>query len=221
MDTKGLLKELEQLGSEKVRKQNTKQGAHENQFGVKLGEIRKIAKKEKKSNALAMKLWETGNIDARMLAILVMKPNDLTNEELLGLASSIKFTRISDWLDSYVLKNHPNREQIREDWMNSSNPMVARSGWSLTYQIIQKSPKDLDLVSILDWIDRDLENAPPEVQWTMNFALTYIGIESAKLRRRAIQIAERVGLYKDYPTAKGCTSPYAPIWIGEMVSRQK
>lgn len=221
MDTKGLLKELEQLGSEKVRKQNTKQGAHENQFGVKLGDIRKIAKKEKKSNALAMKLWETGNIDARMLAILVMKPNDLTNEELLGLASSIKFTRISDWMDSYVLKNHPNREQIREDWMNSSNPMVARSGWSLTYQIIQKSPEDLDLVSILDWIDRDLESAPPEVQWTMNFALTYIGIESAKLRKRAIQIAERVGLYKDYPTAKGCTSPYAPIWIGEMVSRQK
>jgi hypothetical protein len=24
----------------------------------------------------------------------------------------------------------------------------------------------------------------------------------------------------DYPTAPGCTSPFAPAWIGEMVKRQ-
>ncbi|MFL2433585.1 MAG: DNA alkylation repair protein, partial [Vicinamibacterales bacterium] len=23
-----------------------------------------------------------------------------------------------------------------------------------------------------------------------------------------------------YPTSKGCTSPFAPIWINEMVGRQ-
>ena len=27
------------------------------------------------------------------------------------------------------------------------------------------------------------------------------------------------GVYRDYPVSKGCTSPYAPIWINEMVSR--
>jgi hypothetical protein len=25
---------------------------------------------------------------------------------------------------------------------------------------------------------------------------------------------------KDYPTSPGCTSPFAPIWITEMVRRQ-
>ena len=53
MNTKDLLKELEGLGSERVKRQNNKQGAHENQFGVKLGDIRKVAKKAKKSNPLA------------------------------------------------------------------------------------------------------------------------------------------------------------------------
>ena len=52
MNTKDLLKALEELGFENVRKQNNKQGAHESQFGVKLGDIRKVARKAKKSNPL-------------------------------------------------------------------------------------------------------------------------------------------------------------------------
>ena len=221
MNTRGLLKELEELGSEKVRRQNNKQGAHENQFGVKLGDIRRVAKKAKKSNPLALELWETGNIDARMLAILLMEPKKLSNQDLLELAGSIKFTRVSDWLDSYVLKDHPNKDEIREDWMNSPNPMVARSGWSLTYQKIGKSPDELDLKGILDRIENDLASSPPEVQWTMNVALAYIGIHSEKLRGQAIRIGESVGLYRDYPVSKGCTSPYAPVCIEEMVSRKQ
>ncbi len=35
-----------------------------------------------------------------------------------------------------------------------------------------------------------------------------------------IAIGEMLGIYRDYPVSKGCTSPFAPIWIGEMVRRQ-
>ncbi|MGW4178679.1 hypothetical protein ACWEJJ_24850, partial [Streptomyces rubiginosohelvolus] len=31
---------------------------------------------------------------------------------------------------------------------------------------------------------------------------------------RAVGIGERLGVLKDYPTSPGCTSPYAPEWIG-------
>ena len=221
MKTQDLLKELEALGSEKVRRQNAKQGAHENQFGAKLGDIRKVAKKVKKSNPLALELWETGNIDARMLAILLMEPEKLSKVDLLELAGSIRFTRVSDWFDSYVLKRHPNKDEFREDWMNSPNPMVARSGWSLTYQNIGESPDELDLAGTLDRIENDLASSPPEVQWTMNLALTYIGVYSEELRGRAIRVGERVGLYKDYPVSKGCISPYAPVAIEERVNRKQ
>jgi hypothetical protein len=39
-------------------------------------------------------------------------------------------------------------------------------------------------------------------------------------RQRALNIGERLGIYRDYPVSKGCTSPFAPIWINEMVRRQ-
>lgn len=38
--------------------------------------------------------------------------------------------------------------------------------------------------------------------------------------KRALAIGEKLGVYRDYPVSKGCTSPFAPIWINEMVRRQ-
>ncbi len=82
MTLKEAITRLKTLGNERMRAQNTRHGAGGNQFGVRLGDIRKVAKKIKTDHALAMKLWETGNIDARLLAILVMEPGKLTAAEL-------------------------------------------------------------------------------------------------------------------------------------------
>ncbi len=65
-----------------------------------------------------------------------------------------------------------------------------------------------------------MADALPETQWTMNGVLAAIGIHHVKLRKRAIAIGEKLGVYRDYPCSKGCTSPFAPIWINEMVKRQ-
>ena len=42
----------------------------------------------------------------------------------------------------------------------------------------------------------------------------------AKLRKRAIAIGEKIGLYRDWPVAKGCIPPYVPVWVDAMVKRQ-
>jgi 3-methyladenine DNA glycosylase AlkD len=54
----------------------------------------------------------------------------------------------------------------------------------------------------------------------MNHCLAQIGIEHPDHRARALAIGERLGVFRDYPTPRGCTSPYAPTWITEMVRRQ-
>jgi len=59
-----------------------------------------------------------------------------------------------------------------------------------------------------------------KVQWTMNNTLVAVGIHFPRHRKRAIAIGEALGIYRDYPVSKGCTSPFAPIWISAMVSRQ-
>jgi 3-methyladenine DNA glycosylase AlkD len=83
-----------------------------------------------------------------------------------------------------------------------------------------KSPEGLDLSALLDRIEAELGTAAPEVQWTMNCCLAEIGIHFPEHRKRALAIGETNSVYRDYPTSKGCTSPFAPIWITEMVRRQ-
>jgi 3-methyladenine DNA glycosylase AlkD len=211
---------LKSLGDEKVRAHNEKFGAGANQFGVKMGDIRKIAAKIKTNDPLALALWDTGNVDARFLAILLMNPKGLSRDAMDRMVRSLDFVHVADWLNSHVVKNHPDKESLRQSWMADDDRWAARAGWSLTSERIAKNPDGLDLQALLDRIDSEMANAPPEIQWTMNSSLATIGIHFPKHRKRAIAIGEKLGIYRDYPVSKGCTSPFAPIWINEMVRRQ-
>jgi len=214
------LDRLKALGNEKMRAHNTKWGAGDNQFGVKHGDIRALAKKMKANRELAMPLWQTGNADAQLLAILLIEPTALSAQDVDRLVRSISFAHVADWLVSYVVKPHPDKETLRREWMASSDRWAARAGWSLTAERVAKHPDGLDLPALLDRIESDMANADPVVQWTMNSTLAEIGIHAPALRTRAIAIGEALGIYRDYPVSKGCTSPFAPIWINAMVSRQ-
>jgi 3-methyladenine DNA glycosylase AlkD len=214
------LKQLEALGNVKVRAQNAKGGAGDKQFGVQLGDIRVLAKKIRTDHALALSLWDTGNVDAQFLATLLIEPKKLSAEAMDRMVRSIAFVRVADWLNSYVVAKHPDKETLREDWMAADDRWAARAGWHLTAERVAKNPDGLDLPALLARIESEMADAEPEVQWTMNSTLAEIGIHVPKLRKRAIAIGEKLGIYRDYPVSKGCTSPFAPIWINFMVSRQ-
>ena len=214
------LRQLEALGDPAVRAQNAKRGAGDKQFGVKLGDIRALAKKIKTNHELALSLWKTGNVDAQFLATLLLQVDLLSADELERLVKSVSFSWVAEWLHSYVVKEHADKETLRQKWMTSDDRWAARAGWQLTAGRVAKSPDGLDLVALLDRIESEMGTAVPEVQWTMNACLAETGIHFPKHRKRAIAIGEKLGVFRDYPCSKGCTSPFAPIWINEMVRRQ-
>lgn len=219
------LRQLESLGNAGVRAQNAKSGpwgsgAGDNQFGVSRGDLRNLAKKIKTNHDLALALWKTGNIDAQFLATLLLQVKLLSADELERMVKSVTFPWVAEWLHSYVVKEHADKETLRQKWMTSADRWTARAGWQLTAGRVAKSPEGLDLDALLDRIEKEMGTAAPEVQWTMNCCLAEIGIHFPKHRKRAIAIGEKLGLYRDYPCSKGCTSPFAPIWINEMVRRQ-
>jgi 3-methyladenine DNA glycosylase AlkD len=220
-----VLKQLKSLGNEGVRAQNAKSsmlgsGAGDNQFGVPRGEVRKLANKIKTNHELALALWKTGNVDAQFLAALLIDVKRMSADEMERLVKSTTWIWVADWLYSYVLKDHADKETLRKKWMESGDSWTARAGWQLTAGRVAKSPEGLDLAALLDRIEKEMASVPLEVKWTMNMCLAEIGIHHPKLRKRALAIGEKLGIYRDYPVSKGCTSPFAPIWIGEMVRRQ-
>lgn len=225
MSMEEAMRQLKSLGNAGVRAQNAKSGplgngCGDNQFGVKRGDLRKLADKIKTNHELALALWKTGNVDAQFLAVLLIKPQDLSEGELEQMVKSVSWMWVADWLHSYVTKAHAGKETLRQKWMTSDHPWTARAGWQLTAGRVAKSPEGLDLLALLDRIEKEMGSAAQEVQWTMNACLAEIGIHFPKHRKRALAIGEKLGIYRDYPCSKGCTSPFAPIWINEMVRRQ-
>jgi 3-methyladenine DNA glycosylase AlkD len=224
MNTQDVLDQLRALGNETMREINAQNGAGDNQFGVKKSDLRTLAKNLAKTikvnPELATALWETGNIDAMFLATLLMRPQQIHLDALDKMVRSVTYPHLADWLATHVVKVHPEKETLRQRWMESDDAMAARAGWSLTTERVLKNPEGLDLNTLLDRIEREMGDAPEVQQWTMNYCLGEIGIHFPEHRERAIAIGEKLGVFRNYPTSKGCTSPFVPLWVAEMVKRQ-
>jgi 3-methyladenine DNA glycosylase AlkD len=216
-----VMAKLRDLRNDMIYKHNAKRGAGDNQFGVKSTDLRALAKQIKADPELTEQLWESGNLDAMLLATLIMKPKQMSVDDLNRLVGSVSYFHVADWLSTNVVKLHPQKESQRERWMNSGHNMTARMGWSLTTERVIKKPEGLDLNGLLDRIETQMGNAHEDVQWTMNYCLAEIGINFPEHRARAIAIGEKIGAFRDFPASKGCTSPYAPIWIAAMVGRKR
>lgn len=212
-----VMAELAALEDPRVRAVNDPRG---DDHGVNLSELRALAKRLKTQHDLVRQLWETGDTAARLLAILICRPKAFEPDELDTMLRAARAPKVQDWLVNYVVKKHPYSEQLRLAWSTDPDPMVAAAGWMLTTERVRKNPDGLDLAKLLDVIEADMKDAPDRLQWAMNESLGHIGIEHPEYRARAIDIGERLQVLADYPTSRGCTSPFAPIWIAEMVSRQ-
>jgi 3-methyladenine DNA glycosylase AlkD len=212
-----VMADLAVLEDQKTRAVNEKRG---DDHGVNLGELRALAKRLKTQQELARQLWATDDTAARLLATLICRPKAFERDELDTMLRQARTPKVHDWLVNYVVKKNPHAEELRLAWFRDPDPVVASAGWALTTERVAKNPEGLDLALLLDIIEAEMKDAPDRLQWAMNHCLAQIGIEHAEYRARAIDIGERLGVLKDYPTPPNCTSPFAPIWIVEMVRRR-
>ena len=213
-----VMAELAALEDPKVRAVNEKHG---DDHGVNLSMLRALAKRLKTQQDLASRLWRTGDTAARLLAILICRPKAFARDELDVMVREARTPKVHDWLVNYLVKKSPHAEALRLAWSADPDPVVASAGWALTTERVARKPEGLDLDGLLDVIEAEMRDAPDRLQWAMNHCLAQIGIEHTEHRARAIDIGERLQVLKDYPTPPNCTSPFAPVWIAEMVRRQQ
>ena len=212
-----VMADLAALENPKIRAVNVNHG---DDHGVNLTQLRAVAKRLKTQQELARELWATGDTAARLLALLICRPKAFDRDDLDRMLRESGTPKVQDWLVNYVVKKNTHVEELRLLWFADTDPVVASAGWALTTERVAKSPEGLDLPGLLDSIEAEMKDAPGRLQWAMNHCLAQIGIEHPEHRARALAIGERLEVLKDYPTPPGCTSPFAPSWITEMVSRR-
>jgi len=212
-----LMAELAALDDPKLRAANA---AHGDDHGVNLSRLRDIARRLKTQHELAIALWQTGDTAARLLATLVARPKAFTAAELDAMIHEIRAPKLLDWFVTHLVKPGRHAEELRLLWKDQTD-LIGRAGWSLTTERVIKAPEGLDLVALLDRIEAEMKQAPAPKQRAMNHCLAEIGIRNPSLRERAIRIGHKLEVLIDYPASPGCTPPYAPLWIEEMVRRRE
>lgn len=213
-----VLSQLRDLEDPRMRAVNERHG---DDHGVNLTKLRAVAKSIKANQPLALELWDTDDTAARLVAILISKPKEFSQQQLDTMLREARARKVHDWLVNYVVAKSPNMEELRRAWLQDPDPIVASAGWALTASRVAKKPDGLDLSGLLDRIEANMKDAEERLQWEMNTTLAQIGIHHPELRERALSIGEELRVLEDYPTPPNCTSPYAPIWINEMVRRQE
>lgn len=196
---------------------------------IKMGDLRKIAKNIKKDHVLALELWQSSNFHAKLLAILIMDPKQLTDSHTLDqlfadilLYPNEQQLQLADWLLANQLTKNKNTIAQMETWENSKNTLQRRLFWYYQARLrwVGQSPPP-NTIHLLEKIEKNIMQESPEVQWAMNFTAAQIGVFMPKFRQRCINLGLETGLYRDEIVPRGCVPSYLPKFIPIQVAKQK
>lgn len=188
-------------------------------------QLRAIAKEVGKNARLAASLWASGTFSARMLSLLVLdlKAVDVAAMERMVAdlegADGKEQSQVLDWLIANVIMKKAALKTATTAWRDDPSLLRQRVFWSVQARSVTAENHARN-EELLQHVERALPTAPEKVQWNMNWCVAQIGITDERLRDRCIALGERLGLYRDYPVSKGCTSPYLPTWIGSVVGKR-
>jgi len=188
-------------------------------------QIRAIAKEQGKNPELAAYLWKRGGFSARMLSLLILDLKAVGVPYIERLISDIEAaegkeqSQLLDWLIANVIMKKAALKNEATKWRSDPSTLKQRAFWSVQARSIRGDDHEHN-ERLLEHIEQELAAASEKVQWNMNWCAAQIGIADERLRSRCVALGERLGLYRDYPVSKGCTSPYLPIWIGSVVGKK-
>jgi 3-methyladenine DNA glycosylase AlkD len=205
---------LEAAGSAQTRATYLRHGAPEPLFGVNAPTHKALLKRIGVDHALARALWDTGNFDARMLALRVADPGAMSRADLDRWADQCPGTMGATPL-AHLAAEGPHGRASADAWLGSRSAARRRVGWALVgaLAMVDAAAPDGWFAERLARIERDLHAAPNEERKAMHQALIQIGCRSAALRKAAGAAAKRIGVVEIDHGDTACKTPEAAGYI--------
>ena len=222
MNSKEILATLKKLGKPQTAAIYKRYGSGDNVFGALTSEIAKLQKKIKVDHELAMKLWKTGNAEARVLALQVADPQKLSRTDADALLKDGPVRFVGFYL-SGLLARSPIAEQTMRAWMKSPDELTREMGYGIFGFCLKNDPgsvSDAAAEKVLATIEKEIHQSPNWARYAMNGALISIGVYKPALRKMAIEAARRIGKVEVDHGETYCKTPDAVPYI-EKASKRK
>lgn len=219
--------ELENLGTAQNRKVYARHGAGEVLFGVSFANLKKMQKKLKNNQSLALELWEAGNADSQSLALMIADPEKMTMKMADAWLSEISYYMICDMLAGLVSRTSF-AEKAMSEWMKSSKEFVKQCGYSVCSSILLANPELLSdeyCKELLGIIETEIHVSPNRARHSMNSTLISIGSYKPELTELAIEAAKRIGKVEVDHGETSCKTydaiPYIKKTIAHLKKKKK
>ncbi|MGG0716243.1 DNA alkylation repair protein [Robertmurraya massiliosenegalensis] len=197
MDFETVMQELEALGKERLKKMYIGNGAQEPLFGVATGAMKPMRKVIKKDQALAEKLYATGNYDAMYFAGVIADPNAMTEEDFERWIDGAYFYMISDYVVAVTLSESPIAQAVADKWIESGEELKMSAGWSC-YCWLLGNRKDQEfseskIEAMLEKVEKTIRDAPERTKSAMNYFVYTVGISYVPHSEKALETAKAIG----------------------------
>ena len=223
MKTQEVLASLKKLGKPQTAAIYKRHGSGDNVFGVLTSEIAKIAKKIKVNHPLAMELWQTGNAETRILALLIADPEKLSLADADRLLKEGQVRSVGCYL-SGLLARSPIAERLMQAWMKSPHEFTREMGYGILGVRLKNDPdsiSDSAAEKVLTTIEKEIHRSPNWARYAMNGTLISIGVFKPTLGKMAIITAERIGKVHVDHGETNCKTPDAVAYIKKASKRKR
>jgi len=216
-----VLLELKKYGSEQTKNTFIKHGAKEPLFGVKVQDLKKILKKEKRNHELSLELYATGNSDAMYLAGLMADEGQITKQQLEDWVDKAYWSYLSEYTVPWIAAETDHGLELGLKWIRSEKETIASAGWgTLSYYAGVNIDEDLDIetyVELLDTVAREIHGAPNRVRYTMNGFVIAVGTYIKELTEKSKEIAKKIGKISVDMNGTACKVPLANDYIEKAI----
>lgn len=219
---RSVLAELKKASDPQTKKTLIRHGTPPDKlYGVKVGNMKPIAKKLKGEQQLALDLFDTDNRDAMYLAGLVVDGSRMTRTQLNAWIRQARgHAAIPENIVVWVASEHPDAIAIASKWMKAKDPTTAAAGWALysgCLAIYDDNALDFDEIqALMDHVVANVHTAPNRARYQMNNFVICVGCYVSPLLKQAKAAAKKIGVVEVDMGDTACQTPLATDYIAKV-----
>lgn len=204
MNTQTIIKKLKSLSNPKNVEGMARFGiSPDKAFGIRKPDLRKLAREIPPNHMLALKLWETGYLEARIIASLIDIPEEVTKNQINEWANDFDSWDVCDQCCINLFHRLPFADEMIFQWSSSDKEYVKRAAFSLIAVIAvhDRISDDKRFIKFFPLIKKASTDPRNFVKKAVNWSLRQIGKRNMNLNKEAIKFAKEI-LKTDNTTAK-------------------
>lgn len=210
----GVLERLKALARPGGREGMARFGINpERALGVRIPDLRRLAKEIGTDHRLALALWRTNVHEARIIASMIDDPARVTEQQMESWVADFDSWDLCDQCCGNLFDRTPIAYRKAVEWAGRNEEFVKRAGFALVAwaAVHDKDADDRVFLEFLPLVEREADDDRNFVKKAVNWSLRQIGKRNGRLHRAAVALAERLAKRSDSRAAR---------WIGTDAVRE-